>query len=1586
MRGRSILKWIGLTAISLTIVFLLSNIARDNTVTASSDNTRPQTQGALQALDQDGKPAGECPLKHTEVKAQVSGFLSRVTVTQDFENNFPNKIEAVYTFPLPQAAAVDDLTMLIGERVIKGKIMRREEAKAAYAAAKQVGKIASLLDQERPNIFTQQVANIMPGQNVRIVISYVETLQYENGSYEWAFPMVVGPRYIPANTEQPESTELPNQEGDASRISPPTASAGVRAGHDISLEIDLDAGVPLVAVNSQTHETEVQQINEKRAVVRLKDHATIPNKDFLLSYRVAGESINDAVLTHRSERGGFFTLILQPPQRVTAEDVMPKELVFVLDTSGSMEGFPIEKAKQTMDLALNNLYPHDTFNLITFAGDTHILFSEPVFATPENLRKAKKFLASRKGDGGTEMMKAIKAALKPSNSQAHLRIACFMTDGEVGNDLEILAEVQKYKNARVFAMGFGPSPNRFLLDKMAEYGRGEVEYVSEAVDSSAVAQRFNERIRNPLLTDISIDWSNLPVSDVYPRRIPDLFGIKPVILSGRYSGPAKGTIRLKGKLAGQDFERPITVELPETEADHDVLATLWGRRRIDDLMREELGSSEDPAAKAKKQEEIVELGLNFKLMTQYTSFVAIDDVIFTGTEDSEKVIVEHWSVAKSNQLGYVNPLPGSVSSGVSATVTVTSDPSANIVNATGSDLGTNITGQQIQNLPLQGRSPIHNCLFMVSAVLPANLNPTNERYQPSFSVNGQRPTSNGFTVDGVSSNFGIVPGGESPGTSAAGTLPALTASGGANSLASFESIQEFNIKTEVTQPEYGRVAGAQVGVITRSGTNNFHGSLFHAFGNDALDASDWFANSRSLKQPPRRLNSFGGTLGGPIKRDQTFFFASYEGLRYRQPMVGVTDVPSLSSRAAAPAETRSFLNAFPLPNGAVRPDGFAEFGASFANPAKHDVGSIKVDHMFTDRTMLRVQYHLADSDAEERGAGGLSLNTLDRISSRSQTVGGSLTHTLSSTKILEFRANYSRNRVNGSYRLDEFGGASAPAGLFSANAFTFDLNSRNAGWMSGTEKSNLQRQTNLIGSMAMVDGQHSFKFGGDFRRLSPGIELRAFEENVLFDGVSQALTGVAGRINQLRNSERNNPVFNTLSFFAQDEWRKSKRLVLNYGVRWELAPPPSIDQSFAVDQVDDPTTLKVAKPGSPLWNTTFLNFAPRAGVAYQLSDEANRELVLRGGVGIFYDLGQDRSADILANSSPFVSGASIFNSPFPLVSGTSNTSIAPLLAFDPQLKLPYAIKWNVSLQRALGPTQALSATYMGSSGKRFFHTETLLNQNPDFDFLRLTTNRGSSDYRALQIKFERPGRDGLASLVSYTWAQSRDNVSEDSVRRAVMTSSNPAFDRGPSDFDVRHQLTGFLSYELPAPVSRGIGNKLSRNWAIDSIFNARSARPLNVVYLIPTSFGVALLRPDVVSSNSLYVLDPSTAGGWRLNPAAFVAPEDLQQGNLSRNSLRGFPLYQLDMALRRKFNFSESVALQIQADAFNLFNRANFEDPLGNDLVIGSRFADGNSFTPNLAFGQATAMSGRSLSSGGFPSYYSFGGPRTLRFSVKLMF
>jgi Ca-activated chloride channel family protein len=633
MSQRFSLKIALLLATSILGALLFAHISPVRVALAAPQQQEEATPGSLQVLDAKGQPRGVCPLKRTDVKAEISGFLSRVRVTQEFENPFKEKIEAVYTFPLPSQAAVDDMTMTVGDRTVKGKIMRREEARTVYEAAKTGGQVASLLDQERPNIFTQSVANILPGEKVTVTLSYVETLKYEDGAYEFVFPMVVAPRYIPGtpitNADGESTSRNTTQVPDASKITPPITPRGTRTGQDIALEVALDAGVPIDELKSNSHEIDVERANGWSARVRLKNKDEIPNRDFVLKYDVAGRRVEDALLSHRTDRGGFFTFIIQPPERVTVEDVTPKEIVFVLDTSGSMYGFPIEKAKEAMKLALDGLYPQDTFNLITFAGDTHILFPQPVPATRENMEKAQSFLASRSGSGGTEMMKAIKAALDPSDAQGHIRVVCFMTDGEVGNDFEIISEVQKHANARVFAFGIGSSVNRFLLDKIAEEGRGEVEYVGLRDDGSVAARRFHERVRSPLLTDISIDWAGLQVSDVYPKRIPDLFSAKPVILSGRYTKGGRATIRLRGRMSGRDFVREIPVDLPEAQGQHDVLATLWARTRIDDLMRQDYAGKRQNNAHADTTETITQLGLEYRLMTQFTSFVAVEEMVVT---------------------------------------------------------------------------------------------------------------------------------------------------------------------------------------------------------------------------------------------------------------------------------------------------------------------------------------------------------------------------------------------------------------------------------------------------------------------------------------------------------------------------------------------------------------------------------------------------------------------------------------------------------------------------------------------------------------------------------------------------------------------------------------------------------------------------------------------------------------------------------------------------------------------------------------------------------------------------------------------
>ena len=1581
------------------------------------------TQGSLRAVDSSNGVVRECPLKHTAVRAEVSGFISRVTVTQEFENPFADKIEAVYVFPLPQAAAVDDMTMLVGGRTIKARIMRREEAQAVYQKARESGHVASLLDQERPNIFTQSVANILPGQSVTVVISYVETLKYEAGTYEWSFPMVVGKRYMPSGASaggkptvvhpegsdgeesqtdapaaQQDSNAQPQEEpaaqkqeadgagaSDAARISPPRMPKGMRAGHDISVEVSVDAGVPLEAVASGTHEIEIERRGAAGALVRLKGGAAIPNKDFHIRYDVAGGRVEDAVLAHASSRGRFFTLILQPPERVAPAQVVPKELVFVLDTSGSMEGFPLDKAKETMKLALEGLHPQDTFNLITFAGDTHVLFSRPVPATPSNLSKAKRFLGSRKGDGGTEMMKAIEAAFDGSGSSGHVRIVCFMTDGQVGNDFQILAEVQKHPDARVFSMGFGYSPNRFLLDKMAEYGRGEVEYVAENDPGSAAARRFHERVRDPLLTDLSIEWDGPAVSDVYPKVIPDLFSAKPVVVVGRYAGGAAGRVRLRGKSAGGDFVREIPVALPEAEARHDVLATLWARSRVDELMaRDPNAMQSNEAASAPLREEITRLGLDFRLMTQFTSFVAVEERVVTDGGEPRRVDVPVESPPEPT---------ASAVGGVQELVTVTAASSR--VEVTSSTLSTSVTTRSVHDLPLNGRS----VLSLVN-VAPGAAPASGARGDLSF--NGQRPRSNNLVVDGVSADVGVAGVGQGSGAFASGIAPGMSAGGGANGVSPAAATQEVTVRTEPDEAQYGRSAGAHVTVVTRSGTNAFHGSLFGYFGHEALGANDWFANQRGAARAPQRFGDFGGALGGPVKKDKTFFFVSYEGQRQRRPAFAFTEVPSLAARPGAPATVRPFLEAFPVPTGAARGDGFAEFASAYSTPARLDAFVLRLDHSLSNEMTLNVRYAAAGSSEDARGVGGSSLNALDRTRSLAQTLTGGFSYVVTPSSVAELRANYSRVSARGSRLLDGFGGAVVPgpetaatqAGLLlttPGGSFVFDLGGRDAALARRDETLNLQRQLNLVGSLQVLSGNHSYKLGADYRRLSPSIGLAVSERDLYFDGVAGALDATAARDASFTHAGASRPVFDQLAAYAQDEWRRTPRLTLTYGLRWELAPAPHAGggtRPLAVTQVEDPSRLALAEPGASLWRTTWLNFAPRAGLAYLLSDVSGRQMVARAGFGIFYDTGGDEAGHAFADSYPFKTGGAAFGVPF-TTTGTEPSAGgrlgAPFSAFDPHLKLPYTLRWHVSIERAFGGVQNFSAAYVGAAGRRLLLTRTLLDPSPDFSLVRLTTNGGASDYHSARFQFSRTRRGGLEAIASYTLSKSLDDFSQDSPARSLLRGD---LEHGASDFDVRHAVSGFVSYDLPELFYGGVRGALSRGWVLDAVFNARSARPLNVVYGFPVSYGLAFLRPDLVGGVPLYVADPEAAGGRRLNPAAFVLPGALRQGTLGRNALRGFPFYRLDVALRREFKFNDDVRLRLGAEAYNLLNHPNFDDPLGTFALGGSPGALSSSRLDPY-FGRSLSSNGVGASAGqagGFGALYTPGGARTVQLSLRLSF
>ncbi|MFN0104839.1 MAG: VIT domain-containing protein [Bryobacteraceae bacterium] len=558
--------------------------------------------GMLARLDGSGQVNGPCPLEHTAVSADVQGPVARVRVRQVFRNPTSEPVEAIYTFPLAAGGAVDEMTLRIGDRVVKGTMKRREEARAIYDAARRQGKLAGLLDQNRPNVFVQRVANIPPNAKVEVEIQYVETLRFEAGRYEFVFPMVVGPRYSPKHN--PGAFTNPNY-----------AAQGTRAGHDISLSLKLDAGLPLDAIDSTTHEVAIENRTAAGAFIKLRNQKEIPNKDFILRWDVTGRKIQDALLTHRGQDGnGYFTFVLAPPDLPAREDITPKELVFVIDTSGSMSGFPLDKAKEAMMAAIDGLHPRDRFNLITFSGDTHVLYPAPVAATAENIADAKRFLAGRRSGGGTEMMKAIRASLAPSGSREHLRVVCFMTDGYVGNEDEIIAEIRNHPEARVFGFGIGGSVNRHLLDQMSLQGRGEVEYVGLQDDGSAAAKRFHARVQTPLLTDIQLTFQGLAVDEIYPKRVPDLFSAKPVVISGRYRGAGRGSVKITGKMGGHAFERVVSVELAAS-VQREGVRSLWARMKLGELMIE--GS-------VLHREAITELGLQFALMTPFTSFIAVE--------------------------------------------------------------------------------------------------------------------------------------------------------------------------------------------------------------------------------------------------------------------------------------------------------------------------------------------------------------------------------------------------------------------------------------------------------------------------------------------------------------------------------------------------------------------------------------------------------------------------------------------------------------------------------------------------------------------------------------------------------------------------------------------------------------------------------------------------------------------------------------------------------------------------------------------------------------------------------------------------
>jgi Ca-activated chloride channel homolog len=564
------------------------------------------------------------PLKHTDVKASISGYIASVGVTQQFQNPYDTKIEAVYVFPLPQDAAINEFVMTIGDRRIRGIIREREEAERLYKEARAQGYRASLMTQERANIFTQKVANIEPGKQIDVSIRYFHTLPYSDGTLRFVFPMVVGPRFNPPNQTDGiaavahGSIGTSKQSTEVSYLRP-----NERSGHDISLSVDIDAGMTIEKLVSTSHEIVTTPSDKPtRRHVTLSPGDTIPNKDFVLGIKLASDTIKPGLLTYQDKRGGFLSMLIVPPADLGSLPRHPMEMVFVLDCSGSMSGEPINQAKNAIKYALDELQPQDSFQIIRFSNNASALGASPLPATPKNINAGKNYLRKLKGSGGTMMIEGITAALNFPHDKEKLRVVCFMTDGYIGNEAQILKAVkERVGEARIFSFGVGSSPNRYLMQRMASLGRGTAAYVGLGDDGADVMDSFFQRASRPAMTNLQINWQGAQVFGTFPSQTPDLFVGQPITITGRYKGAPPNQITIQGQAAGEPVLINIQTNPTPPDNPHKALAPVWARTQIADLADKQAYAG-DPHGELADQ--IKRLALNYNLVTAYTAFLAVD--------------------------------------------------------------------------------------------------------------------------------------------------------------------------------------------------------------------------------------------------------------------------------------------------------------------------------------------------------------------------------------------------------------------------------------------------------------------------------------------------------------------------------------------------------------------------------------------------------------------------------------------------------------------------------------------------------------------------------------------------------------------------------------------------------------------------------------------------------------------------------------------------------------------------------------------------------------------------------------------------
>ena len=900
----------------------------------------------------------------------------------------------------------------------------------------------------------------------------------------------------------------------------------------------------------------------------------------------------------------------------------------------------------------------------------------------------------------------------------------------------------------------------------------------------------------------------------------------------------------------------------------------------------------------------------------------------------------------------------------------------------------------VENMPLNGRSFQDLIALAPGAVSSAN-SPGN------FSINGQRDDANYFSIDGTAAPTNPTYG-TYYGEGLSGTAPGVTAVGTTQNLVSVDALEEFRIQTSTYSAEFGRQPGGQIQFRTRSGGNEFHGSLFDYFRNEALDANSWWNIVHQFPRGVDRQNDFGGTLGGPIEipklydgKDHTFFFFSYEGLRQHLPVPVVENEPTVAFRQSASASVQPFLNAFPIPNGLANDDGItAVFNAQTAATSSFDAVSVRVDHTFGQKVQVFGRYSDTPSSAlTYQGAGIFNSNV---VNTRTATIGATANFSLSLSD--ELRFNYTSIQDRGGYESTDLGGAVPfPSTLlipsqYANNAavaaviFALPNSSPLPGYEIGHGQAYYEKQISIVDSATWTQGRHSIKFGGDWRRLLSTFSVESYGNILEFTALSDVQQGLAST-QYLVASQVAKPIFDNLSLFALDHWKVTPRLTLDYGVRWEFNPVPGSSNGIypvAVTQTSDLATMALAPAGTSAYSTTYDHFAPRLGFAYQVTPSTAHALTVRGGGGVFYDVGQNLGAAGF-DGYPFAQAAINSEVPLPLQGSSlvppslSQPLVPPYQALyfltDRHLTLPYTEQWSLSLDQQLSSKNTFTVSYVGNLGRKLLFNQDYPNigsVNPNFTYVGITNNSAASSYNALQVQDQGYIAPGLQVVAAYVWAHARDSGST----AEGIFGDEPTW--GNSDNDIRQSFNMAMNYQIPA---KNEGNRfvqfLTKGWLLANRFEALTGYPFTVYqgnYCPPNTTQCPNFTPDLVPGVPIYLHNvPNAPGGWQLNPKALQpVPLDpttgapLAVGTLGRNFLHGPAFWTLNTSLQRNFAFTERLSLAFRVEAFNIFNHPTY--------------AGIDNFLTDATFGQARAIAAINGTT------YATGGPRILQLSLKLHF